>query len=472
MKKEDICYMSASDMAESIKKQELTSEEITETIIERIEKINPMINAYCTTTFDKAREMAKKADDAVKKGKDLGLLTGIPTSIKDLASIKGVRTTFGSKLFENYIPEENSSFVNKLIDAGCVILGKTNTPEFGFKGVTDNFVFGASRNPWNLERTTGGSSGGAAAAVASGMSPLAQGSDGGGSIRIPSSLCGCYGLKPSLGRVAIYPRLHTFAQTLTVVGPIVRHVKDAALMLDVMKGPHEGDRLSLPLDNVNYLEAIEIKPKKMRIGYSLKLGFAKVVDQEVEKAFLNAIQLFEKLGWTIEESKIKLKRPESPFYTLWTTQIGHFLNPKLKEWRDKIDPELVKLVDIGVTYNGLAITKAMNDRRKLCDTLYTFFKDFDVLVTPTTAVPAFKLGMMYPPTINGRSVSPTGWQPFSFPFNLTGHPAATIPYGWSSEGLPIGLQIVGKRFAEATVLQVSKAFEEVAPWQDKKPEFD
>ncbi|KKK48494.1 hypothetical protein LCGC14_2807280, partial [marine sediment metagenome] len=202
MKSEDICFMPAWQMKEKIKNQEISSQEITEKIIERIEKINPIINAYCTPTFDLARTMAKNADDRVRKNQtNLPLLNGIPTSLKDLVELKGVRTTFGSRLYENFVSVKDSVVVKRLKDAGCVILGKTNTPEFGFKGVTDNKIFGATKNPWNIERTPGGSSGGAAAAAVSGLSPLAQGSDGGGSIRIPSCFSGVYGIKPSFGRI-------------------------------------------------------------------------------------------------------------------------------------------------------------------------------------------------------------------------------------------------------------------------------
>ena len=272
MNKEEICFLPAFEMKEKIASQELSSIEITEAIIERIERINPLINAYCTTAFDLARDMAKEADHRVKKGEKLGLLNGIPTSIKDLNQVKGVRTTFGSKIYEHFIPEEDSIAIARLRKEGCVILGKTNTPEFGFKGVTDNIIFGASKNPWNLERTPGGSSGGAASAAASGLSPLAQGSDGGGSIRHPAGLCGIYGLKPNYGRVPMYPREFIAAYDLGVVGPIVRYVKDAALMLDAMKGPFEKEMFMLPKDSTSYYETVEVKPKKLKIGYTLDLG--------------------------------------------------------------------------------------------------------------------------------------------------------------------------------------------------------
>ncbi len=471
MNKEEICFMSAIDMFEVIRRQELTSVEITETIIERIEKVNPIINAYCTTTFDLARKMAKEADDKVKKGEKLGLLNGIPTSIKDLVAVKGIRTTYGSKIFENHVPDYDDVVVRRLKKEGCVILGKTNTPEFGFKGVTDNLIFGHTRNPWNLDVTSGGSSGGAASAVVSGLGSLAQGSDGGGSIRHPSSFCGTYGLKPSFGRVPIYPHYVPLHLDIAVVGPIVRYVKDAALMLDAMKGPFEGDKASLPKDGFKYIDKISEAPEGLKIGYTLDLGYAKEVDTEVEKNILNSVELFENFGWDVEPVKMKLRKAHLSFTTIWTSVLGYNLKQYLKEWEDKMDPDLVKLIKAGLGYDGTSLPRALAVRAQLYTTIYKVFKDYDILITPSTAIPAFELGSMYPSKINGNNVSPTAWMPFSFPFNLTGHPAASIPSGWSSNGLPIGMQIVGKRFDELTVLQVSKAFEELAPWQDKRPNF-
>ena len=471
MKKEEICYMSACNMAEKIRTQEISSLEITETIIERIQKINPIINAYCTTTFEIAKEMAKKADERVKKGEKMGTINGIPTSLKDIIETEGIKTTYGSKMYENFAPEEDAIVVKRLKDAGCVIMGKTNTPEFAFSGITDNPVFGVSKNPWNLERTTGGSTGGGAAAIASGLGPLAVGTDAGGSIRIPSALCGIYGLKPSFGRVPTYPYVILHSRTINHYGPLVRYVEDAALMLDVMKGPDDNDRLSLPDQNISYLDSIDNKSNKLKIGYSLDLGYAKVLDPDVEKCVLNSIDKFEQFGWTTEQAKIKIRKAEMAFYTLYTVDFGYDLKPKFKEWKDKIDPDLLKLAEGGLGYSGIDVMRAMDQRRIIYDTINSFFKEYDILITPTTAIPAFELGIMYPPVINGKNVSPTGWQPFTLPFNLTGHPAGTVPCGWSSEGLPIGMQIVGKRFDELTVLQVSKAFQDIAPWQEKTPEL-
>ncbi len=471
MNEEKLCFMPACEIAELIKRREITSEEITEITIERIKKINPVINAFCTTTFELARVMAKEADKRIKNNEKIPLLNGIPTSIKDLVPVKGVRTTYGSKIFEHYIPEDDAEVVRRLKNAGCVILGKTNTPEFGHKGVTDNLIFGPTRNPWHLERTSGGSSGGAAAAIVSGLGHLAQGSDGGGSIRHPSCFCGTYGLKPSFGRVPMYPRLFISGEDLSVVGPIVRYVSDAALMLDAMKGPFEGDRFSLPEENESYFEQYNNIPDKLRIGYSLDLGIARVVHSEVEKAVIKSIEKLETYNWSIEKIKFKRSRIAEAFSTNWLITFAYDLKPYLDNWEDKMDSTLVQWVKAGLDLDASALPKAMKMRSEFYQKIYDGFKNYDILITPTTAVPAFELGIPAPSTIEGKGVPPIGWQPFTFPFNFTGNPAASIPCGWSSEGTPIGMQIIGKRFQESLVLQVSKAFEDIAPWQDKKPAY-
>ncbi|MFW9877032.1 MAG: amidase, partial [Candidatus Thorarchaeota archaeon] len=420
MKKEDICFLSACEMLDKIKTQELTSQEITDAIIERIEKINPIVNAYCTITSEIAREMAKKADVKVRKDENLPPLNGIPTSIKDLVPVKGVRTTHGSKIFEYNIPKEDAIVVRRLKSAGCVILGKTNTPEFGFKGVTDNLIFGITRNPWDLEKTSGGSSGGAATSVVCGMGPLAQGSDGGGSIRHPGCFCGAYGLKPSFGRIPIYPITFHSGQTLSVIGPIVRYVSDAALMLDVMKGPFEGDKHSLPDDQIKYSEHLNEKPNKLKVGYTLDLGYAKVIDKEVEKAFINSIYKFESFGWEVEEAKFREFDPSIAFSTMWLVMFGYEMEPYLKEWEDKLDPDLVTWVKAGLRFPPSGLPNAMKTRSQFYQSIYNTFKDYDILLTPSTAVPAFDLGVAYPSQINGMNVTPTAWQAFTFPFNFTG----------------------------------------------------
>ncbi|MBY9020948.1 MAG: amidase [Candidatus Lokiarchaeota archaeon] len=476
MNKEDICFMSAFEMKEKIKTQELTSTEITETIIERIKKINPLINAYCTPTFDLARESAKNADETVKRNEEVGLLNGIPTSIKDLMLTKGIRTTYGSLLHENFIPDEDEVVVKRLKNAGCVILGKTNTPEFGSIALTNNKVFGETMNPWDIETNSGGSSGGAASSVAAGLGPLALGSDGGGSIRVPSSCCGVYGLKPTFGRIPRYPHETIAFWTMDHYGPIVRYVEDAALMLNVMKGHHPGDLNSFPDDNIDYTTIFEDKPKKLKIGYSMSLGFGKLLEDEVKESVLNSVQKFEKYDWDVEESKLKIKNPGTAFKTLVSVGYAYDLYKENENRPEVITPDLKASIRLGLDNNSMNIAKAREQRKGVYEVMHQYFKDYDVLITPTTPCPAFKpewleSGTTFP-TIGKKTLSTISWMTFTYPFNMTGLPAASIPSGWTNSDLPIGMQIVGKRYDEKTVLQVSKAFEEVSPWQDKRPTFN
>lgn len=477
MNKSDICYLSACELAEKIASQELTSVEITETIIERILKINPLVNAYCTPTFELAREMAQKADKSFQAGKKLGVLHGIPFSTKDEMIVKGVRTTFGSKLYENYIPDETDVCIERLINAGGVLLGKTNLPEFGHTaGLTENFIFGFTKNPWDLEKSSGGSSGGAAVAVASGLGPLALGADGGGSIRVPSSLCGVFGLKPTFGRIPRSLIVGIYFWTMDHYGPIVRYVSDAALMLNVMKGYHPFDKDSLPNNDIDYLGEIKNKPKKIKIGYSMDLGFFKSLDDEVEKIVINKAQQFTKFDWEVDDAMIKLKKPDLAFNILVSLGYAYDFKKDYNSRPDDLSADFKNIIKAGLSYKGQDVAKAMAVRKEIYRALYNYFEDYDILITPTTPTAAFKVektdfGTRFP-TIKGKPLSITSWMSYTYPFNLTGLPAASIPCGWTKSGLPIGMQIVGKRFDELLVLQVAKAFEEMVPWQDKKPKFE
>ncbi|MHA1914652.1 MAG: amidase [Promethearchaeota archaeon] len=486
MKKEDICFIPAWELAEKIKSQEISSQEITEVIIERIKRINPKINAICTPTFDLARELAKKADNLVKKGGKLGVLHGIPTSIKDNVDIKGVRTTSGCKAFENYIPKEDDIIVKRLKEAGAVILGKSNMPPLGYKGNTDNLIFGESKNPWHLERTTGGSTGGGAAATAAGLSPLTQGSDGGGSIRIPSSFCGLFGIKPTYGRIPqTSVKLEGMMGMFVQKGPLVRYVKDAALMLDAMVGADDIDRYSLPKPNYSFYDSLGEAPRNLKIGYAMDLGSLEVIHSEVEKAVLDSVKRFEEFTWSVEKSDINLNKPGktlrgnveiihygATWYNIWSYGIGYFLKPLIEEFGDELDRGLVELAQFGFQLTAEDLYKAEIQREIIYDNVCNHFKKFDILITPTMACPAFELGVSSPAKIEGKDVSASAWSPYTHPFNMTSHPAASIPCGWSSDGLPIGMQIIGRRFDELTVLQVSQAFQEIAPWQDKRPDLN
>jgi len=461
--------MSALELTEAISRGELSPVDVLDAVLERVKRYNPEINAIVTLTEKSARESAEKAEKMVKKGEKLGPLHGVPATIKDTVFTKGVRTTFGSKMYENFIPDEDAVLVERLKKAGAVIIGKTNVPEFGLIPVTDNLVFGPTRNPWDKSKTSGGSSGGAAAAVAAGMGPLASGSDGGGSIRIPSSLCGVYGIKPSFGRIPIHPRPLVYVTT-DCLGPIARTVSDAAVMLDVMAGPDDRDRFSLPATDVSYLETLENGIEGSRIAYSHDLGYA-VVDPEVEQLTKKAAFSFEKLGCEVTEIKPDLFDMQYELITMVIAETITANEEHLEEWKEKTYPLYQGYLQLEETFSVRDIVRVQYKREELWGKMRKIFEDYDFLLTPTTAVPAFELeeGTMGPTEIAGETVGPVGWIAFTYPFNFTGQPAASVPCGFTRDRLPVGLQIVGNRYDDNGVLRASRAFEKAFPWQDKKP---
>ena len=469
MERDQLCYMPAVEVAAAIRERKLSPVEVVEAVLAHIERLNPRLNAYCTVTAEGARAAARAAEEAVMAGRPLGPLHGVPVSIKDLVTTKGVRTTWGSKLHEHVVPEEDAPVVARLKAAGAIVLGKTNTPEYGWTAETDNRVFGPTRNPWDPARSAGGSSGGAAAAVAAGMGPLAVGTDGGGSIRIPAAVCGIFGLKPSFGRVPVYPA--SAAESLSHTGPMTHTVRDAALMLRVMAGPDERDRNSLPADATDYLATAGDGIRGLRVAWSPDLGYA-LVDPEVREACAQAAHAFEGLGCRVETAAPGFPEPEETWATLFWGAIGAKLAPALPEWRERMDPGLVEVVEKGETLTGIQVAEAGFRRAALWDTVRRFFEAYDLLLTPTVAVPALPLGGTGDIEIAGRRVSRWKAFPFNYPFNLTGQPAATVPCGFTAGGLPIGLQIVGRRFADATVLRAAAAFEAARPWAARRPRLD
>ena len=424
--------------------------------------VDPILNAFCTPTPDAARQAARDAEAKVMAGEALGPLHGVPVSIKDLVFTRGVRTTRGSLIFADYVPTENSPPVDRLQRAGAIMLGKTNTPEMGWKGATDNRLFGPTRNPWDTSRTPGGSSGGSAAAVAAGMGPFSLGTDGAGSIRIPASFCGIVGLKPSFGRVPYWPA--SVADTLSHAGPMARTVADAALMLSVIAGPDERDRHSLPATGENFAAAAAEPIRSRRIAWSADLGYARL-DPEVRALTEAAAKRFKSdLGCEVEEASPGFPDPLLAIERIFYTSIGSLLDEHWNEWRDLVDPGLAREVERARSYTGFEVTQAHRQRALQWDTLQRFFERYDALLTPTLPVTAFEIGLDRPPDVDDLS-----WLPFTYPFNLNGVPAISVPCGWTSHNLPVGLQIVGRRFADAEVLRLAAAFESVAPWAERRP---
>jgi aspartyl-tRNA(Asn)/glutamyl-tRNA(Gln) amidotransferase subunit A len=467
MRADELAFMPATDMAEAIRHRHLSPAEVVEAVLNRIERLNPRLNAYCTVTAEAARREAKAAEAAVMRGERLGPLHGIPVSVKDLVITRGVRTTFGSRIYETHVPQEDAPLVERLKAAGAIVVGKTTTPEFGWKGVTDSPLFGISRNPWSLDRTPGGSSGGAAAAVAAGLAPLAVGTDGGGSIRIPGSFCGVFGLKPTYGLIPVYPA--SAVGTLSHSGPMTRTVRDAALMLQVMAGPDDRDPLSFPLTGGSLVAGLDDGIRDLRVAWSPTLGYA-IVDPEVQAATESAARRFQDLGCHVEHVQRVFDDPDPIWAPLFYAGIAGRLHDLLEEWRDRIDSGLVQIVEEGGRIGAVQVAKAALARATFTDTVRRFFLRYDLLLTPTLAVSPFAVGREQPPS--RMTGSRLAWVAFTYPFNLTGQPAATVPCGFTPDGLPIGLQIVGRRLEDATVLRASAAFEAAVPWADRHPPLD
>lgn len=462
----ELCYTSATDLARLIRQRDVSPVEVIDAVLERIERVNPRLNAYVTVTAEAARDAARAAEAAIARGDDVGPIHGVPVSIKDLVPTKGVRTTRGSLLYADWVPDVDAPVVTRLRDAGGIILGKTNTPELGWKGATDNRVFGPTRNPWNPDRTAGGSSGGAGAAVAAGLGQLGQGSDGGGSIRIPSAFCGIFGIKPSFGRVAQWPA--SPAELLSHIGPMTRTVRDAALMLDVMTGPDDRDRWSLPETGENFLAACEGGVRGLRVAWSPDLGYAPV-EPEVRAIAERAARAFEALGCTVEEANPGFPDPGPAFNHLYYSSLRAAAFDAFARTPEKLDPGLRAALEEYADSTGVQVVQSLVTRQQMWEKLRVFQERYDLLLTPTLPVTAFPHGLDWPPVVNGREVRHLGWTPFSFPFNMMGVPAATVPAGWTADGLPVGLQIVGPRLGDALVLRASAAFEEAEPWAHHRP---
>ncbi|MDA1188107.1 MAG: amidase [Chloroflexi bacterium] len=477
----ELAYTPATEIASRIRRRDLSPVEAVDYFFDRIEKLNSPLNAFIIFWHEDARKRAKKAEQDVMNGKELGPLHGVPMAIKDLFDFrKGFINTFGAKPFANFVAPVSAAYVERFEEAGAIILGKTNSPEFGHKGVTDNLLFGPTSTPFKIGKNAGGSSGGSASAVAAGLIPFAQGSDGGGSIRIPSAWCGTYGFKASFGRVPNVMRPNAFGSHTPYVhaGPITRNVEDAALMLSVMTGNHERDPFSIPDDPADYMAATKRSMKGMRIAYSPDWDIWPV-DSEVAKIVAKAVQGFKDAGAKVEEVKLGITHDQYELAQIWRRQGGALYAPMVLGFKEQgidlmgkhkkdIPPDMLNFIELGL--KGTALQQAADSaiRSEIFDAVQNVFEKYDFLVTPTlaampvdNATNGITLG---PATINGVKMDRCiGWC-MTFLINFTGHPAASIPAGLSKDGLPVGMQIIGRRYDDAGVLAASAAFERVRPW--------
>jgi aspartyl-tRNA(Asn)/glutamyl-tRNA(Gln) amidotransferase subunit A len=466
MSQDELCYWSASALASAIARKQLSPVEVVEAILDQIERLNPTLNAYCTVTAEQARQAAREAEQRVVRGEPLGLLHGVPVSVKDTLWTAGIRTTMGSAIYADFVPTEDAAVVARLKAAGAILLGKTTTPEFAHKGMTDSPLFGVTRNPWSLAHTCGGSSGGAAAAVAAGMGPLGVGTDEGGSIRIPASFCGVVGLKPTFGLIPRYPIGR--AELLTHLGPLARTVQDVALFLTATAGRDDRDGCSLTSPPPDYVRELADPVGELRVAWSPTLGYA-AVDPEVRRITEAAVQVLLDLGWRVEQANPGFADPARIAETFSHPGLAAILGEHLATWRERMDPTLIVLVEDGQRMSAVDVARALSQRQTLWERAYQFFQRYDLLVTPTVAVPPFAAGAPAPQAIAGQPISRRGWIPFTYPFNLTGQPAISIPCGWTADGLPVGLQLVGRRLEDGLVLRAAAGFEAAAPWADKHP---
>ena len=462
----DLCYTPATELARLIRTRALSPVEVTRAVLERIERVNPSLNAFCTITADLALDTARAAERAVMQGDALGPLHGVPYSVKDLNFTKGVRTMGGSFIFEHRIPGTDAPLVRRLKAAGGVMVGKTTSPEFGWKALGDSPLTGITRNPWNLGMTSGGSSAGAGAAAAAGLAPLAQGSDGAGSIRIPASFCGIYGFKPSYGRVPNWPLSNNDYSSHN--GPMTRTVADAALMLSVIAGPDDWDRSALDAPPDDYVGRLARNLRGVHVAFSPNLDLFQV-DPDVARIVRQGVRAFEELGCVVDEVKPGFADTRELIRVMWSAHEAGNRAVFLPEWRERMDPGLVACIEAGSQYSAVEYVQARERKLLFWDTVRPLFERYEFLLTPSVSVPAFDVGRLNPAHFRQHEWDWFDWASFSYPFNFTGQPAATVPAGFTAAGLPIGLQIVGRRCADLGVLQASAAFEAVRPWTALRP---
>lgn len=467
MTDDDLCFTPASVLAPMIRAKRLSPLELMQAVLGRIERLEPKLNAFATLTAESALDRAKAAEAALMKGEAKGALFGLPVTIKDLSVTAGVPTERGSFIEQGKVPTTDAPFVMRLKDAGAIPLGKTTTSEFGWKGVSQSPLTGVTHNPWAHGMNAGASSAGAGVAAAAGYGPLHQGSDGAGSVRMPSHFCGIYGLKPSFGRIPNWP---VPSNDLTShVGPMTRTVTDSAMMMETVSGPHPWDHYSLEAEPAAYARLLDgADVKGLRVAWSPDLGHARV-DADVAALAKAGAEAFEEMGAHVEEVTPDWG-PQGPelIRFFWA---AHELSYRkyLDEWGDRMDPGLVACIRSAEDHSAEAYVDMRWKKLAYVEAIHRFFENYDLLLTPAVSVAAFPADQLMPADWPQHDWDWVQWAEFSYPFNMSHNPAASIPCGFTPAGLPVGLQIVGPRMADLEVLQASAAFEAARPWADKRP---
>jgi len=466
----DLCFTPAVELLKLYRARRASPLEVMQAVLARIDAVNPDVNAIVTLVREDALRAARRATAALRRGATLPPLFGVPVGIKDVTATKGIRTTHGSKLFESHVPDEDALVVERLRAAGAIVIGKTNTPEFAFGPNTVNAVFGATRNPWNLALTAGGSSGGSAAALATGMCPLAEGTDLGGSLRGPASYCGVVGFRTTPGLIPRYPSVLAW-DTYSVEGPMARTVGDAALMLSVMSGLDDRSPISYEVDARELVKAPRAPSVKgRRVAWTSDLGGLMTIDDDVRAVFEGAVSAFRSAGARVEAGCPDMSDvPEIVRLTRGLLMVARHAD-KLAEHRAVLQEGLVENTEQGLALTSREVARGELLRTRLWQRVREFLTTHDLLITPTSATPPFPIEQAHALEINGRPVGRILQRSYlTYAFSVLGLPAISIPCGFTSQGLPVGLQIVGRRRGEATVLRAAAAFEAARPWAGHVP---
>ncbi len=466
---EPLCFLSATDLAQKIRSKQLSAVEVMQAHLKQIERVNPIVNAIVTLDAEGALAKARAADAKQARGEALGALHGLPIAHKDLFATKGMRTTMGSLIFKDHVPDHSMIVVERSWNAGAICVGKTNTPEFGAGSQTFNAVFGATKNPYDLTKTCGGSSGGAGVVLATGMLPLADGSDLGASLRNPGNFCNVVGLRTSPGRVPAYPGKHLW-DTLSVEGPMARTVQDTALLLSVQSGPDDRVPISLMEPGASFRAPLGRDFNGVRVGFSPTLGGQVPVDQRVAKVIEAQDQVFAGLGCVLDDAVPDFSGAHEVFLTLR----AHLFELKngiyLDQHRDKLKDTVIWNIEAGRKLTCADVARADTERSKIYGRVAAFFEQHEFLVTVVNQVPPFPIEQEYVDEINGEKL-PTylDWMKSCYYITITGHPAISVPAGFTDDGLPVGIQIVGRRNADFAVLQLAYAFEQATKVGERRP---
>lgn len=471
---EDLLFLSASEAAARIRRGALSPIDYVEAVLSAIAERQPVLNAYAAVDAERARAAAREAAAAVRRGDTLGPLHGVPVNVKDLIDTAGLRTAHGSAIYADNVPARDNILVARLKAAGAIVVGKTTTPEFGHKGLTDGPSFGITRNPWHTGRTPGGSSGGAAAAVAAGLTPLGLGNDGAGSIRIPAACCGLVGLKPTLGAVP-YEQTQDLFFNHAYAGPLARTVADAALMHGVLAGADRSDPWSLNAPAVATANPALIGNglTGIRIGYIRRMANPEL-DGDVEANTLAALAALAGMGAEIEEVRQEVDWAEPEGRVMYWVGMHVYYGPYVEKWGDRMDKVLLAYIERGAKYGLAEFRNAQFARTSLYRSVESLLERYDFLVSPTltrTALPVEFNPAEDEVEVNGRKcgITRVGWTAYVYPFNLSGHPAASVPSGWAADGLPTGLQIIGPWWSDVDLLRLAAAVERVRPWAERRP---